>query len=167
MTSLWQSYRLIFGPVKGQDRSRQIQTAIAVASFRHWAHWIVLYAVVGSFLLLFGMWTGLPWGIDLLPIVTAPFCLLLGLFLMNRLVHLEREFKPLPWRIEARSLGDPELKKLLKLPFPVQLRKCSHACLEDRLKGFGGNSSSLDEQEFIKEVTLRVVSEMRRRQQGG
>ncbi len=157
------SLGLIFKPVKRQDRSVQIQVAITIAWFRHWVHMIITYSLAASCLLLVGMAVGLPAGLAWFFIVSAPIFMIVGLFLMNRMLHLEKEFKSLVWRRKAISSGDSELKRLFSLPFPAELRKWSRESLEEKLKGFGETSPVLDRDDLIGEITTRVTDEVMRR----
>lgn len=160
----WMSkLRLIFHPVKRQDRSVQIQVATAVACVRHWVHIMITYSLVTSCLVLVGMGVGLPAGVAWFFLVSAPVCMIIGIFLMNRMLHLEKEFKPLSWRRKAVNSDDPELKRLFSLPFPTELRKWSQESLEEKLKGVGETSAALDRDKLVREITTRVTDEVMRR----
>jgi hypothetical protein len=89
--------------------------------------------------------------------------MIVGLFLMNRMLHLEKEFKPLLWRKEAVTSGDPDLKRLFSLPLPTELRNWSPESLEEKLKGIGETSPPVDHDNLIREITMRVTDEVMRR----
>lgn len=139
--------KLIYHPVKRMDHSAQIRTAIALAKLRSCAHALIVSSIIGLtlvvILVVVGGFTHVPSAVHFVVVVTVQALLLSGIFLMNRIVHKEKEFKQLQWRLDAVGSGDVDLKRLLSLPFPVELKNWSLSRLESRLKELHGEGSSL------------------------
>ena len=145
--SIFDELKLVYDPVKRKNLPEQLRTAVVLAKLRSLAHVLILFSVVGLLTMAFGLLIGFPWIIDVALVGAIPIFLLMGVFLMNRIVHKEKEFKQLQWRVNAVSSGDLELRKLLVLPFPVELRKCSPTVLEEKMKQLEERSSSLNAEE--------------------
>jgi len=157
--TLFGELSLIYDPVKRLDRSNQIRTAIALAKVRFCAHLLILTSLAGFILTLLGVFVQLPRLVGFSLVAAAPTLMLLGIFLMNRILHKEKEFKGLQWRLDAVRFGDPELRRLLSLPFSVDLRNCSPISIEQSLKEFEEkqSTSGVDKEKGREKVVTELL----------
>lgn len=156
---LLRELKLIYDPVKRMERSEQIRTAIALARLRFYAQIIILSSVFGLLLIGLAAVIGFPRILDIALLVFPPISLLAGVFLLNRIVHKEKEFKHVQWRKEAVISGDQELRRVLSLPFPVELKEWSASNLEDKLrqleKKSGLDVRKIGDPEWLREEMIR------------